>query len=74
VLLAGITAIPVVWTAPVTPWSAAGFIAQGTTWLILLALDVWHIRARRIAAHRAMMVMLAATTASAIFFRIYLAL
>jgi uncharacterized membrane protein YozB (DUF420 family) len=64
VMLAGVTALPVAWTAPVTLWSAAGFMAQG----------LLHIRARRIAAHQAMMVMLAATTSGAIFFRIYLAL
>jgi hypothetical protein len=74
VMLAGVTALPVAWTAPVTLWSAAGFMAQGTTWLILLGMGLWHIRARRIAAHQAMMVMLAATTSGAIFFRIYLAL
>lgn len=74
VLLAGVTALPVALVVPVTPWSAAGFTAQGCAWLTLLALGVWHIRHRRIAAHRAMMVMLAATTSGAIFFRIYLAL
>jgi Predicted membrane protein (DUF2306) len=74
ILLAGITALPVAWTAPVTFWSAAGFVAQGTTWLILLGLGLWHIRNRRFAQHQAMMVMLAATTSGAIFFRIYLAL
>jgi hypothetical protein len=29
VILAGVTALPVAWTAPVTLWSAAGFMAQG---------------------------------------------
>ena len=74
VLLAGVTALPVAWTVPVTNWSAAGFMAQGGAWLTLLGLGVWNIRRGRIAAHQAMMVMLAATTSGAIFFRIYLAL
>ena len=74
VLVAGVTALPVALIVPVTPWSAAGFTAQGCAWLALLGLGVWNIRHGRVAAHRAMMVMLAATTSGAIFFRIYLAL
>ena len=74
IVLAGLTALPVALVAPVTPWSAAGFAAQGFTWLALLAAGLWNIRHRRIAAHRASMLMLAATTSGAIFFRIYLAL
>ncbi len=74
VLIAGITALPVALVVPVTPWSAAGFTAQGCAWLALLVFGLWNIRHGRVAAHRAMMVMLAATTSGAIFFRIYLAL
>lgn len=74
VAVAGVTALPVALVVPVTPWSAAGFTAQGCAWLALLALGIWHIRNKRVAAHRAMMVMLAATTSGALFFRIYLAL
>ena len=74
VLVAGVTALPVALVVPVTLGSALGFTAQGCAWLILLALGIWNIRRGRIAAHRAMMVMLAATTSGAIFFRIYLAL
>jgi len=74
VAIAGITAFPVALVLPVTGWSAAGFTAQGFVWLLLLGLGLWHIRRGRIAAHRAMMVMLAATTSGAIFFRVYLAL
>ena len=74
VLVAGITALPVALVVPVTMGSALGFTAQGCAWLTLLALGIWNIRNGRIAAHRAMMVMLAATTSGAIFFRIYLAL
>ena len=74
VAVAGITALPVALVVPVTMGSALGFTAQGCVWLALLALGIWHIRNGRIAAHRAMMVTLAATTSGAIFFRIYLAL
>ena len=74
VAVAGVTALPVALVVPVTTGSALGFTAQGCAWLTLLTLGIWNIRHGRIAAHRAMMVMLAATTSGAIFFRIYLAL
>ncbi len=74
ILIAGITAIPVALQAPVTKISAAGFTAQAITWLVLLALGVWNIRQGRAMAHRACMLMLAAVTSGAMFFRVYLAL
>lgn len=74
VLIAGITAFPVAWVAPVTSWSAAGFSAQAATWLVLLALGVGNIRRRRIAVHRACMMLMTATAMGAVFFRIYLGL
>lgn len=74
ILVSGLTAYPVAWAAPVTFWSAAGFSAQATLWLTLLALGIVNIRRRRIAAHRACMLLLLATTTGAVFFRIYLAL
>lgn len=74
VVVAGITAIPVALVAPVTAWSAAGFAAQAVTWLALLATGIWNIRHRRIAQHRACMLLMASATSGAIFFRIYLAL
>lgn len=74
ILVSGITAFPVAWAAPVTFWSALGFSAQATAWLTLLAFGIVNIRRRRIAAHRACMLMLLATTSGAVFFRIYLAL
>ena len=40
----------------------------------LLALGLWQIRRKRIAQHRAAMLLMAATTTGAVFFRIYLAL
>lgn len=74
VIVAGVTALPVAWVEPVSPWSAAGFITQALTWLTLLALALWHIRQGRVARHRAAMLMMAATTSGAVFFRIHLAL
>lgn len=74
ILVSGLTAYPVAWAAPVTFWSAAGFTAQATVWLALLAYGIASIRRRRIAQHRAAMLLLLATTSGAVFFRIYLAL
>lgn len=74
VVLAGVTAFPVALIAPVTQASALGFTAQGALWLVLLALGIRHIRAGRIEAHRACMLLLAAATSGAVFFRVYLAL
>lgn len=72
ILVAGVTAIPVAVLLPVTKISAAGFTAQGITWLVLLGAGIWHIRSGRVAAHRACMLMLAAVTSGALFFRLYL--
>ena len=66
--------VSVAWAAPVTIWSAAGFSAQALTWLALLTFGIRNIRLRRIAAHRACMLLMAATASGAVFFRIYLAL
>lgn len=74
VLVAGLTAFPVALVAPVTRISAWGFAAQGAMWLALLGLGIWHARAKRLAQHRGCMLLLAATTTGAVFFRIYLAL
>jgi uncharacterized membrane protein YozB (DUF420 family) len=54
--------------------SAAGFTAQATTWLVLLALGIRNIRLRRVEAHRACMLLMVATTSGAVFFRVFLAL
>lgn len=74
VVLAGVTAIPVAYEAPVTLVSAAGFITQGLVWMTLCALGIWHIRNGRVEAHRRAMLLMAAVTSGAMFFRIYLAL
>jgi uncharacterized membrane protein len=74
VVVAGITAIPVAVVMPVTNMSAAGFVAQAIAWIALLALGIWNIRNGRVAAHRACMLMMAAVTSGALFFRIYLGL
>lgn len=73
VLVAGITAFPVAWIEPVTPWSGAGFIAQAAVWLFFLALGIWNIRRGRIEQHRTCMLLMTATASGAIFFRVYLA-
>ncbi|MGB7655927.1 MAG: DUF2306 domain-containing protein [Novosphingobium sp.] len=74
VAVAGLTAFPVALIEPVTTGSALGFSAQGTVWLLLLALGIANIRRGRPRAHRAAMLLMAATTSGAVFFRIYLAL
>ncbi len=73
VLVAGITAFPVAWVEPVTPWSGAGFVAQAAVWLTFLALGIRHIHAGRVDDHRTCMLLMTATASGAIFFRIYLA-
>lgn len=73
VVAAGLTAYPVALVAPVTPWSAAGFAAQATVWLTLLALGIGSIRQGRPERHRMFMLLMTATASGAIFFRIYLA-
>lgn len=74
IVLSGLTAFPVAWVVPVTPWSAAGFSAQATVWLCLLALGIAAIRRGRVEAHRTCMVLMAATTSGALVFRVFLAL
>ena len=74
VLIAGLTAFPVALVAPVTPVSAWGFATQAVVWLVLLGLGLRNIRFRRPSAHRAAMLLMAATTTGALFFRVYLAL
>jgi Predicted membrane protein (DUF2306) len=74
VLIAGLTAIPVAMEAPVTRVSAAGFVMQAVTWMTLLGFGIWYIRHGLIVQHRAAMLMMAAVTSGAMFFRIYLAL
>ena len=74
VAVAGITAFPVALIVPVTHVSAVGFAAQGAVWLILLGFGLHYIRRRQVAQHRAFMLLMAATTSGAVFFRVYLAL
>jgi uncharacterized membrane protein YozB (DUF420 family) len=74
IAIAGVTAIPVALQSPVTRVSALGFTAQGLTWLVLLGLGLWHIRNHRYEQHRNAMLMMAAVTTGALFFRIYLGL
>lgn len=74
VAIAGVTAYPVAWVAPVTVASSAGFSAQATVWLTLLGLGLWNIRRRRYAAHWTCMLLMTATTYGAVMFRVFLAL
>jgi uncharacterized membrane protein YozB (DUF420 family) len=74
IVIAAITALPVALEVPVTRMSAAGFMMQAITWMTLLGFGIWHIRHGRIAQHRACMLMVAAVTSGAMFFRIYLGL
>ncbi len=74
VFVAGATAFPVAWAAPVTIGSAAGFTAQAIVWLVLLALGIGAMLQRQFTAHRTRMILMAATMSGAVFFRIFLAL
>jgi len=74
ILVAGVTAIPVALEAPVTRISAMGFTMQAITWLTLLGFGLWHVRRGHLSQHRACMLMVAAVTSGAMFFRVYLAL
>jgi hypothetical protein len=74
ILLAGITAPFVAWAVPVTIVSAAGFTAQALVWLGLLAAGIWNIRNDRVAGHQTCMLLMAAVTSGALFFRIFLGL
>jgi uncharacterized membrane protein YozB (DUF420 family) len=74
IVVAGLTAIPVALDQPVTLVSAAGFTMQAVTWVVLLGLGIWNIRRGHVARHRAAMLMMAAVTSGALFFRLYLAL
>jgi hypothetical protein len=72
VMLAAITSIPVALAHPVTPWAAAGFGMQGLLWMLFLALGIRHIRQGRVGDHQHMMLLMAALTSGALFFRIFL--
>jgi hypothetical protein len=74
IFVSGVTAIPVALAYPVTRISSLGFAAQALTWMLLLGLGIYHIKNGRIKQHRACMLLLAAVTSGAMFFRVYLAL
>lgn len=74
VLVSGVTALPVALYEPVTPWSGAGFAAQAVTWLTLLGAGLYYLWKRHYRAHRYFMLLMAAVTMGAVFFRIFLAL
>lgn len=74
VAVAGLTALPVALVAPVTTASALGFAAQGLVWLALLGAGIAAIRRGDTARHRTCMMLMAAATSGAVFFRVWLAL
>jgi len=74
IVVAGMTAIPVALEQPVTHVSAAGFATQALVWMGLLGYGLWSIRRRDYGRHRAAMLLMAAVTSGALFFRLYLAL
>jgi Predicted membrane protein (DUF2306) len=74
IAISGITAIPVALAYPVTRISSIGFTAQALIWLLLLAFGIYHIKNGRTKQHRTCMLLLAAVTSGAMFFRIFLAL
>ncbi|MDE2445627.1 MAG: DUF2306 domain-containing protein [Alphaproteobacteria bacterium] len=74
ILVAGATAPFVALIMPVTTVSALGFAAQAVVWLALLAAGLWHVRHGRIEAHQNCMILMAAVTSGAVFFRVYLGL
>jgi Predicted membrane protein (DUF2306) len=74
VIVAALTAVPVALESPITTAAAAGFTTQAVVWLLLLGLGLRRIRRGDVAGHRACMLMMAAVTSGAMFFRVYLAL
>ncbi len=74
ILLAGVTAPFVAWAVPVTIVSAAGFTTQAIVWMGLLIAGIWNIRNGRVNAHQTCMLLMAAITSGALFFRMFLAL
>jgi Predicted membrane protein (DUF2306) len=74
IVLAGVTAPFVAWAVPVTIMSAAGFTSQAIVWLGLLFAGIWNIRHGRVSIHQTCMLLMAAVTSGALFFRIFLAL
>jgi uncharacterized membrane protein len=74
VVVAAVTAVPVALESPLTRATAAGFTAQAVLWLALLGAGVYAIRRGDVRRHRTCMLMMAAVTSGAMFFRVYLAL
>jgi hypothetical protein len=73
VVVAALTAVPVALESPLTRVTAAGFTTQAAVWLTLLGLGVRAIRRGDVRAHRAFMLLMAAVTSGAMFFRLFLA-
>jgi hypothetical protein len=73
VVVAALTAVPVALESPLSRATAAGFTTQAAVWLTLLGLGVRAIRRGDVRTHRAFMLLMAAVTSGAMFFRIFLA-
>ena len=73
VIVAALTAVPVALESPITRWTAAGFTTQAVLWLALLGGGVFAIQRGDVRAHRACMLLMAAVTSGAMFFRVFLA-
>jgi uncharacterized membrane protein YozB (DUF420 family) len=73
IVIAALTAIPVALENPLTNVTAAGFVVQAILWLTLLVVGVWNIKRGKIRAHQNSMLLMAAVTSGALFFRVFLA-
>lgn len=70
VALGGLTALPVAVMSSSGEAARAGFFAQGLVWMALFAAGWRAIRARDISRHTRLMLMMAAVTTGAVWFRV----
>lgn len=69
-LLGGLTSLPLAWQADGGPLAQLGFGLLGVLWLVVTAIALVHIRARRIASHRRWMLRSFVLTAGGITLRL----
>tara|TARA_R110002124_G_scaffold69960_2_gene187698 strand:+ start:760 stop:1356 length:597 start_codon:yes stop_codon:yes gene_type:complete len=72
VLVAALAGLVIGYTAPGGAVAQAGFVVLALLWLCTTGLALWHIRSRRIAAHRRLMVRSYALTFAAVTLRLQL--
>lgn len=70
VLLGALTSLPVALYSHSAVIARAGFLAQGVTWLALIALGVMAVRQRRFANHARLMLAMAAVASGALWVRL----